>query len=134
MSGSPGKATTNTPSPAPVCTWLRRGTSRDAAQLVRGIIANHDEQARTAHDIAAETPDRQQLPDRVRRSARPPRHSRGHPATTTTRHGADRPATGPSTGNSAAISTSAAAKTKAWTTASTSEPPVIYGIPDSGPS
>jgi hypothetical protein len=45
----------------------RRGSGRDAAQLVRGIIANHDEQARTAHDIAAETQERDQLPDRVRR-------------------------------------------------------------------
>ena len=45
---------------------LRRGTSRDAAQLVRAIIANHDEQAHTAHDIAAEVQDRDHLPDRVR--------------------------------------------------------------------
>ena len=45
---------------------MRRGTSRDAAQLVRAIIANHDDQACTAHDIAAETPDREPLPDRVR--------------------------------------------------------------------
>ena len=45
---------------------LRRGTGRDAAQLVRAIIANHDEQARTAHDVA-EAADRDQLPDRVRR-------------------------------------------------------------------
>ena len=45
----------------------RRGTSRDAAALVRGIIANHDDQARTAHGIAADAEDRDQLPDRVRR-------------------------------------------------------------------
>ena len=45
---------------------LRRGTGRDAAHLVRAIIANHDEQARTAHDVA-EAADRDQLPDRVRR-------------------------------------------------------------------
>ena len=44
---------------------MRRGTSHDAAQLVRGTIANHDEQARTAHHIAAENTDREQLPDRV---------------------------------------------------------------------
>ena len=69
MSGSPAKATTNTPSPTPGVHVARRGTSRDAAHLVRAIIANHDEQARTAHDIAAETPDRDQLPDRVRRPA-----------------------------------------------------------------
>jgi len=43
----------------------RRGSGRDAAQLVRAIIANHNEQARTAHDIAANA-DREQLPDRVR--------------------------------------------------------------------
>ncbi len=46
---------------------LRRGTTRQAAQLARALIANHDEQARTAHDIAAETHDHDQLPDRVRR-------------------------------------------------------------------
>ncbi len=44
---------------------MRRGTSHDAAQLVSGIIANHDEQARTAHHIAAENTDRERLPDRV---------------------------------------------------------------------
>jgi hypothetical protein len=33
---------------------------------VRGLIANHDDQARTAHHIAADTTDRDQLPDRVR--------------------------------------------------------------------
>ncbi len=48
----------------------RRGSSRDAAPLLRDIIATHDEhartaQARTAHDIAAEAPDPRQLPDRV---------------------------------------------------------------------
>jgi hypothetical protein len=43
----------------------RRGGSRQAAQLMRGIIANHDQQARTAHDIAEAT-DRARLPDRVR--------------------------------------------------------------------
>lgn len=31
---------------------LRRGTAREAAQLARSLIANHDEQARTAHQIA----------------------------------------------------------------------------------
>ena len=46
---------------------LRRGTSRGAAQLVRVIIANHDEQAHTAHDITAETQGRGQLPDRAAR-------------------------------------------------------------------
>jgi len=43
----------------------RRGTSRAAAHLVRAITADHDEQARTAHDIATDTADRV-LPDRVR--------------------------------------------------------------------
>jgi len=45
---------------------MRRGSGRDAAQLVRAIIATRDQQARTAHGIAAETQDRDQLPDRVR--------------------------------------------------------------------
>jgi len=44
---------------------MRHGTSRDAAHLVRAIIGNRDAQARTAHDIAAETQDRDQLPKRV---------------------------------------------------------------------
>ncbi|GLD45114.1 TraA/ATP-dependent exoDNAse/relaxase [Mycobacterium kiyosense] len=43
----------------------RRGTSREAAQLVRTIIGNRDDQARTAHDVAAHTQDREQLPPRV---------------------------------------------------------------------
>jgi hypothetical protein len=45
---------------------LRRGTNHQAAQLVRAIIANRDEQARTAHDVATETEDRDQLLERVR--------------------------------------------------------------------
>jgi hypothetical protein len=44
----------------------RRGTSRDAAHLVRALIANHDTQAHTAHDVAAQTQDQEQLPERVR--------------------------------------------------------------------
>ena len=43
---------------------LRRGTSHEAAQLVRAILAHRGDQARTAHDIADHT-DRAQLPDRV---------------------------------------------------------------------
>ncbi|ARV85414.1 relaxase domain-containing protein (plasmid) [Mycobacterium intracellulare subsp. chimaera] len=43
----------------------RRGTSAQAAQLVRAIIGTRDNQARTAHDIAAQTEDREQLPERV---------------------------------------------------------------------
>ena len=33
----------------------RRGSSRDAAHLLRDIIATHDERARTAHDVSATT-------------------------------------------------------------------------------
>jgi hypothetical protein len=51
--------------PTPGVHEARRGSSREAAVLVRAIIANHDQRARTAHDIAAETPDPRQLPDRV---------------------------------------------------------------------
>lgn len=43
----------------------RRSTSSQAAQLVRALIAHRDEQPRTAHDIAAQTEDRAQLPERV---------------------------------------------------------------------
>jgi hypothetical protein len=51
--------------PTPGVHVARRGSGREAAQLMRGIIANHDEQAHTAHHIAAQTSDREQLPDRV---------------------------------------------------------------------
>jgi conjugative relaxase-like TrwC/TraI family protein len=43
----------------------RRGTSAQAAHLVRTLIGNHDSQARTAHDIAAHTTERAQLPERI---------------------------------------------------------------------
>lgn len=43
----------------------RRGTSRDAAQLARALIANHDEQARTAHQIAQDA-EASALPEPVR--------------------------------------------------------------------
>lgn len=43
----------------------RRGSGHQAAQLVRGIIGHRDEQPRTAHDVAAQTEDRAQLPARV---------------------------------------------------------------------
>lgn len=43
---------------------MRRGSSRDAAALIRAIIATRDQQPRTAHDIAAVT-DHDQLPQRV---------------------------------------------------------------------
>jgi ATP-dependent exoDNAse (exonuclease V) alpha subunit len=43
---------------------LRRGTSRDAVHLVRSIVGNRDDQAHTAHDVAATT-DQELLPARV---------------------------------------------------------------------
>jgi conjugative relaxase-like TrwC/TraI family protein len=42
-----------------------RGTSQDAAGLLRAILANHDQAPVTAHDYAAQTPGTA-LPDRVR--------------------------------------------------------------------
>jgi conjugative relaxase-like TrwC/TraI family protein len=42
-----------------------RGDSRDAADLIRAILANHDPTPLTAHDYAAQTPGAA-LPDRVR--------------------------------------------------------------------
>jgi hypothetical protein len=42
-----------------------RGTSRDAASLIRAILANHDQTPTTAHDYAAHTPGAA-LPARVR--------------------------------------------------------------------
>jgi conjugative relaxase-like TrwC/TraI family protein len=44
----------------------RRESGRHAAELARTIIATHDQQARTAHHIAMQTQDRDQLPERVR--------------------------------------------------------------------
>ena len=61
----------------------RRGTSREAAHLVRAIIANHDEQARTAHHIAADTGAVLPAPIRGlvdRRSGAASRRRAGHPA------------------------------------------------------
>ncbi len=43
---------------------MRRGTSHDAAQLVRGIIAARDDRPRT--QVAASTDREGDLPDRVR--------------------------------------------------------------------
>ncbi len=51
---------------------LRRGTAREAAQRARTIIANHDEQARTAHQIMQVAGD-PALPEQVRGLLR--RHS-----------------------------------------------------------
>jgi len=50
-----------------------RRTSGHAAQLARSIIANHDDQAPTAHEVAAHVPV-SDLPDMVRRliDRRPP--------------------------------------------------------------
>jgi len=45
---------------------MRRVTSHDAAQLVRGIIATRDDRARTAHQVAASTDREGDLPDPVR--------------------------------------------------------------------
>ena len=45
---------------------LQRGTSRGAGDLARAIVANHDDQAFTAHDLAAQAP-REKLPEHVRR-------------------------------------------------------------------
>ncbi len=42
----------------------RRGSGRDAAQLMRDIIGAHDEPARTAHDVSAAT-EREHLPELV---------------------------------------------------------------------
>jgi hypothetical protein len=42
-----------------------RGTSRNAADIVRAVLANHDPTSVTAHDYAAQTPGAA-LPDRVR--------------------------------------------------------------------
>jgi hypothetical protein len=42
-----------------------RGTSRDAASLIRAILANHDQTPVTAYDYAAQTPGAA-LPDRIR--------------------------------------------------------------------
>jgi hypothetical protein len=42
-----------------------RGTNRDAADIVRAVLANHDPTPFTAHDYAAQTPGAA-LPDRVR--------------------------------------------------------------------
>jgi hypothetical protein len=42
-----------------------RGTCRDAAGLLRAVLANHDQAPVTAHDYAAQTPGAA-LPDRVR--------------------------------------------------------------------
>ena len=53
--------------PTPGVHVARRDSGREAANLVRAILANRDDQARTAHHIAAETPDPDQLPERVHR-------------------------------------------------------------------
>jgi hypothetical protein len=50
--------------PNPWVHVARRGTRGEAAALLRGIIANHDDRAHTAHDIAADT-DQELLPARV---------------------------------------------------------------------
>jgi hypothetical protein len=42
----------------------RRGSSGDAAHLMRNVIAIHDERARTAHDVSATT-EREHLPEPI---------------------------------------------------------------------
>ena len=67
---------------------MRRGTSHDAAQLVRGIIAARDDRARTAHQVAASTDREGDLPDRVRSpptAAPTPFNPGGRPTGTGTR-------------------------------------------------
>jgi len=46
---------------------MQRGSSQEAGQLLRAIVANNDEQSVTAHDIAAQSPG-EELPARVRRA------------------------------------------------------------------
>jgi len=55
---------------------MRRGTSHDAAQLVRGIIAARDDRARTAHQVAASTDREGDLPRPGTQPLRPPRPRR----------------------------------------------------------
>ena len=43
----------------------RRGDTREAAEAVARIAATRDDRPRTAHQVAAQTTDRSQLPDRV---------------------------------------------------------------------
>jgi hypothetical protein len=67
---------------------MRRGTSHDAAQLVRGIIAARDDRARTAHQVAVSTDREGDLPDRVRSlptAAPTPFNPDGRPTGTGTR-------------------------------------------------
>jgi conjugative relaxase-like TrwC/TraI family protein len=51
--------------PQPGVHLTRRGSTAQAARLARAIIANHDDQARTAHHTADRTPDRARLPEQV---------------------------------------------------------------------
>ena len=106
--------------PTPGVHVARRGTSRDAAHLVRAIIASHDEQARTAHDIAAETPDREPLPDRVR-WALDRRAKAVHAGGWRTGTGMKKPKKCLLSGNGGSSSTSTAARIRASTTALTSD-------------
>ena len=55
---------------------MRRVTSHDAAQLVRGIIAARDDRARTAHQVAASTDREGDLPRPGTQPLRPPRPRR----------------------------------------------------------
>ncbi|MGO8771719.1 hypothetical protein [Mycobacterium sp.] len=98
---------------------LRRGTHLDAADLMRNIIATRGDRARTAHDIAADTTHRDQVPDRVCRLI--DRHTHAVQARQTpTDTGLTRPRIRPPNGSAGLTSTSTAAKTRASITASTS--------------
>ena len=106
---------------------LRRGSGRDAAQLVRGIIANHDEQARTAHDIATEPPTASScrtVSAGCSTVAPTPYTPGGRPTNT----GANKPPSWSPNGRAGSSSTSAEAATRASTTASTSKPGPTYPL------
>jgi hypothetical protein len=100
---------------------MRRGTSHDAAQLVRGIIAARDDRARTAHQVAAST-DREGIsPTGYAASptaAPTPFNPGGRPTGTGTR----KPRNWRPSGSAGSTNTSVAtaAKIRASTTASTS--------------
>ena len=101
------------------CTFCAAAPADGAAQLVRVIIANHDEQAHTAHDIAAETQGRGQLPDRAARLLDPALMLYGVGDTPTGTWWTRSRIRSPS-GSAGSTSTSTAAKVRASITVSTS--------------
>ena len=98
---------------------LRRGSCRDAAQLIRGIIANRDDRAYTAHDIAAST-DPEQLPDRVGPCSNGVPELRGF-GEAPTGTGMTASPSSPLNGSGGWTETSTGAGIGAWTTASISK-------------